>query len=74
MPADQAIRKAAQKTAKENRRAAHTAVFHICEMVSTYFKHINANFNIMIYYRSFGTGSADVTRVLGVPVVAGAPL
>lgn len=28
---------------KENCRAAHTAVFCLCEMVSTNFKHINAN-------------------------------
>lgn len=34
---------------KENCRATHTTVFYICEMVSTNFKHINANYNIMIF-------------------------
>ena len=33
---------------KENCRAAHTAVFCLCEMVSTNFKHINANIIIFI--------------------------
>ena len=40
---------------KENCRAAHTAIFCLCEMVSTNFKHINANIIICCCKFLFGT-------------------
>lgn len=55
-------------TQKENCHAAHAAVFCLCEMVSTNFKHINAN--IIIFILSGQTGFIRITSVLGVPVVS----